>query len=169
MNAAVWFGAAIFFTIAVAPVVLTTPLLKQYVGEAWLGIVAQMILERYFILQLCCCIVAIVHQMAEWLYLGKPLHQWTMAVLSGLFVIAVADSAWLEPRLNLLHEIKYGYRRGGSSTPQQKFEAAKVFRRYHGLSQTMNLLALCGVGVLVWRVSTSNNTPRFVPANKFRS
>jgi len=72
MNAAVWFGAAIFLTFFVAPTVFS-PVLKQNLGEVWPGVIASMLLERYFVIQYFCAIIALVHAFTEWIYLGKPL------------------------------------------------------------------------------------------------
>jgi hypothetical protein len=168
MNAAVWFGAAVFLTFGTAPVFFT-PTLKTYLGEVWPGVIAAMVLERYFVLQYFCSIIAIVHLFAEWLYLGRPLHRLTTSVLATLFVIAFAGGLWMQPRLKGLHEIMHGYGRGADAAPAQREQAGKRFRALHGVSQTLNLIALCGLAIYVFRVTTPPNGPRFTPANKFRS
>src|SRR4030095_8348720 len=68
MNAAVWFGAAIFLTFFVAPTVFSH-VLKQNLGEVWPGVIASMLLERYFVIQYFCAIIALVHAFTEWIYL----------------------------------------------------------------------------------------------------
>jgi hypothetical protein len=167
MNAAVWFGAAVFFTFGVAPVVIGDTL-KKLLGEVWPGVIAMMVIERFFVVQYCCSIIALVHQFAEWLYLGKPLHRLTVLVLGTLFVFAIAGGLWLQPRLKTLHQVKYGYGPGATSTAVQRTQAARSFRILHGLSQTLNILSLCGLAIYVWRVTAAPNGPRFVPAAKFR-
>ena len=168
MNAAVWFGAAVFFTFAVGPVFFL-PVLKDNLGPVWPGVIAMMVLERYFVLQYICSILALVHLFAEWLYLGKPLHRLTTGVLAALFLIAFAGGLWMQPRLKALHELMYGYGRGTDAVPAQRDQSTKRFRALHGVSQTLNLLTLCGLAIYMWRVSTPPNGPRFVPATKFRS
>jgi hypothetical protein len=168
MNAAVWFGGAVFLTFAAAPAFFT-PTLKSYLGEVWPGVIATMVLERYFVLQYICSIIAVVHLFAEWLYLGKPLHRLTTSVLAGLFLLAFAGGLWLQPRLKTLHELMHGYGRGTEAAAAQRDQAAKRFRALHGVSQTLNLFALCGLAIYMWRVTTPPNGPRFMPAAKFRS
>jgi uncharacterized protein DUF4149 len=168
MNAAVWFGAAVFLTFVAAPVFFT-PTLKSYLGEVWPGVIASMVLEHYFVLQYICSIIALVHLFAEWLYLGKPLHRLTTSVLAALFLIAFSGGLWLQPRLKALHEVMHGYGRGMEAVAAQRDQAAKRFRALHGVSQTLNLLGLCGLAIYMWRVTTPPNGPRFVPATKFRS
>lgn len=168
MNAAVWLGAAVFFTFALAPVIFS-PVLKQYLGEVWPGVVAMMTLERYFVVQYFCSIIALVHAFAEWIYLGKPLHRITMIVLSTLTLFVFAGGLWLQPRMKLLHEVRYGYARGANTAPEGRTEAEKSFGTLHGISSTMNLIILGGLLFYVYRLSAPPNGPRFVPASKFRS
>ena len=169
INAAVWFGAAVFFAFGVAPVFFK-PELKAptALGEVWPGLLAMLVLERYFVIQYCCSIIALVHQFAEWLYLGKPLHRLTVVVLGMLFVLALAGGLWLQPRLKTLHQVKYGYGSGAASTAVQRTQAARSFRILHGLSRTLDILSICGLVIYVWRVTTPPNGPRFVPSSKFR-
>jgi hypothetical protein len=168
INAAVWFGAAVFLTFVVAPVFFT-PVLKENIGEVWPGVIAQMVFERFFVLQYICSIVAFVHMFAEWLYLGKPLNRLTTSVLVGLLLIVFAGGLWLVPRLKHLHEVKYGYRRGAGATQAQRDQAGKNFRTLHGIARTFDILALCGLAIYVFRLTTPPNGPRFTPATKFRS
>ena len=168
MNAAVWFGAAFFFTFAV-PGVVFSPVLKRFLGEVWPGVIAMMVLERYFVIQYICSIIALVHAFAEWLYLGKPLHRLTMIILASITVLVFAGGLWLQPRMKALHEARYGYARGVNSAAEEREGAKKSFRTLHGLSSTINFVALLGLGFYVWRVTTPPNGPRFVPAAKFRS
>lgn len=165
MNAAVWFGASLFFTFGVAPAFFT-PEMKQILGEVYNGVVAQMVLERYFILQYWCGGIALAHLLAEWVYLGKPLHRLTVGLLLGLFAASLLGGLWLQPKLKKLHQIKYG--RSELSTPAQKAQAGKSFSAWHGTASVINLLALGGLAVYAWRVTSPGQGPRFISANKFR-
>jgi hypothetical protein len=168
MNAAVWFGAAIFLTFFAVPAIFA-PDLKRFLGEVWQGFIATRMLERYFVLQYFCSIIALVHAFAEWIYIGKPLHRPTMIVLAALAIFVFAGGLWLEPRARMLHEVKYGYGRGVNTPVEQREQAAKSFGTLHGLSRTMNLIAVFGLAFYVWRLTTVPNGPRFVPTSKFRS
>jgi hypothetical protein len=174
MNAAVWLGAAIFFTFAAAPV-LFTPETKRLVGEAQAGIVAQMVLERYFALQYWCGSVALIHQLAEWVYLGKSLQKVTFGILLGTFGLALIGGLWLQPKLQKLHQTKYGYVKNAQgyakndTSAAQRAQADRTFAAWHGLSMVINVFVLGGLAFFLWRVANPTDGPRFVPANKFRS
>jgi hypothetical protein len=169
MNAAVWFGAAIFLTFFAAPT-LFSPVLKKDLGEVWPGVIAAMLLERYFVIQYFCSIIALVHAFTEWIYLGKPLHKPTMIVLTTITLFVFAGGLWLEPKMKALHEVKYGYGRHGVNTPvEQREQAGKSFSTLHGFSSTLNLIAVFGIAFYVWRLAAPPNGPRFVPTSKFRS
>jgi len=174
MNAAVWFGAAIFFTFATAPV-LFTPETKRLVGEAQAGIVAQMVLTRYFALQYWCGSIALIHQLAEWVYLGKTLQKVTIGILLGTFALALIGGLWLQPKLQKLHQTRYGYVKTAQgyakkeTSATQQAQAGKAFAAWHGVSMVINVLVLGGLALFLWRVANPTDGPRFVPANKFRS
>jgi hypothetical protein len=168
MNAAVWFGAAIFLTFFAAPTIFA-PDLKRFLGEVWQGFIATKLLERYFVLQYFCSIIALVHAFAEWIYVGKHLHRATMIVLTTITIFVFAGGLWLEPRMKMLHEVKYGYFRGVNTPAEQREQAAKSFSTLHGLSSTLNLITVLGLAFYVWRLTAVPNGPRFVPTSKFRS
>lgn len=167
MNAAVWFGAAVFVTFAALPTIFS-PELKP-MGEIWPGFIATMLLERYFGLQYFCSIIALVHAFTEWIYVGKPLHRPTMIILAAITVFVFAGGLWLHPRAKMLHEVKYGYGRGVNTPSEQRDLAAKSFSTLHGVANTMNLVVVLGLALYVWRLTTVPNGPRFVPTSKFRS
>ena len=174
INAAVWLGAAVFFTFG-APAMFT-PEAKTLLGEAQSGIAAMMLLTRYFALQYWCGGIAIVHQLAEWVYLGRTLQRWVLGVLAAVYLLALLGGLWLQPKLRQLHEVKYGYRkvhgqyvRDGAHTQQQRDDAAAAFRRWHGISMVFNLIIMGGLVFFTWRVANPVDVPRFIPANKFRS
>jgi hypothetical protein len=169
MNAAIWFGAAIFFTFGVAPTFFTPEfkgMLGAY-GDAWAGIIAQMVLERFFILNYWCGALALAHMLAEWVYLGKAIQRVTLIILVGAFTVGLMGGLWLQPKLKNLHAVKYSVT--GEYTDPQKLQAAKKFSFWHGISQIMNLAVMVGVGTYLWRMNYTSEGPRFVSAGKFRS
>lgn len=174
MNAAVWFGAAIFFTFAAAPALFASET-KSLITEAKAGIVAQLVLERYFALQYWCGSIALIHQLAEWVYLGKALQKVTFGILLGTFALALIGGLWLQPKLQKLHQTRYGYLKTtqgyvrNDPTAAQWAQADKAFAAWHGVSMGINVLALGGLALFLWRVANPTDGPRFVPANKFRS
>src|SRR5262245_4350950 len=88
MNAAVWLGAAIFFTLMTAPAIFS-PDMRTLLGSQnypyFSGAIAQIVIARYFVLQHWCGAIALAHLLVEWLYLGKPLDKITLGVLGGMY------------------------------------------------------------------------------------
>ncbi len=164
LNAAVWFGAALFFTFGIAPAFFTAEMKKLLGGDLYAGLVAQIILERYFVLHYCCGAIALIHQLAEWVYLGKALQRLTFGLLLSILVLNLAGGLWLKPKLSELHRIRYSPQVPAS----QRDEAARSFRSWHGVSATINLAVLAGLAFFAWRIAMPPNGPRFV-TGKFRS
>jgi hypothetical protein len=163
LNAAVWFGAALFFTFGIAPAFFTTEM-KNLFGEFYSGLIAQMVLERYFVLHYCCGAIALVHQLAEWVYLGKALQRFTFGLLLTILALNLTGGLWLKPKLSELHRIKWSQQ----ASQAHKDEAAKSFRSWHSVSMIMNLAVLAGLALFAWRIAMPPNGPRFV-TGKFRS
>lgn len=172
MNAAVWFGGSLFFTLAVAPTFFT-PEMKRLFGEAYVGLMAQAVLERYFILQYWCGAIAIVHQLAEWVYLGRALPRLSLYILAGVIGVGLAGGLWFQPKLKKLNAIQHStelYRRE-VHPPEMKAAARKSFRLWHAVSQIANGLALVGLAYFTWNVINPPDPTRFIAAStpKFRS
>ena len=162
-NAAAWFGASIFFTFSVGPAFFSEAMVKLLggtnldVGKAYAGAAVQIIIGRYFLLHLICGIIALVHLVAEWLYMGKPLQRWTLWLLLGIFALGLAGGYSVQPKLRGFHRTIYG----PESTPQQVQQAKQSFKLWHAASQALNLVILTGVTVYLWRVSTPGSGYRY--------
>ncbi len=168
-NAAVWFGAAFFLTVLAAPAVFS-PELKRLFGQAHLGLVAQAVVGAFLVLQYWCAGIAILHQLAEWVYLGKRLQRFTLGLLVVLYGLGLIEGLWLQPRMKHWHQVKYSTElyRQELYPPAQKTEAARMFKLAHGVSMAFDLVTLGGLAIYLWRLSQPANGPRFVPAAKFR-
>ena len=127
-NAAIWFGASIFFTFSVGPAFFSEKMIhlltKPYAGAA-----VQLLLERYFILHLICGILAMFHLVAEWLYMGKPLQRLTLWLLLGIFWFGLVGGFIIQPKLQGLHRVMYG----PGAAQQQRQEAQHSFALWHGV------------------------------------
>ena len=169
LNAAVWLGAAVFFTFGTGPAPFS-PEMKTLLGPNnypyFSGAIAQILIARYFHFQLVCAIVAALHLAAEWLYLGKYPPKLQVGLLIGLCAAALAGGYWLQPKLKALHATMYG-----TSTRPEMSEAAKAanrsFRAWHGVSQVVNLLLVGGLAAYLWRAANPSDPTRFVSALKF--
>ena len=155
VNAAVWFGAAIFLTFAAGPAFFSAEMLdllpRYHAGRA-----AQIVLARYFILQQVCGGIAVAHLLLEWLYAGRQPGRFGLWLLSLMVAVGLAGGLWLQPKLKHLHAVKYA----PDTTTAQKAEAGKAFGAWHGVSQTANLLLTAGVLLYFWRTVNASAVPR---------
>src|SRR5437660_6999162 len=142
MNAAVWFGAAVFFSFGIAPAFFT-PEMKRLLGEIYAGLVAQSVIERYFVLHYCCGGLALLHQLAEWVYLGKALQRLTFGLLLAILTLSLLGGFWLQPKLKELYRLEYA--KPEQVSAGERAEAKKSFRASHGVAQLINLLMLAGL------------------------
>ena len=171
LNAAVWFGAAVFFTFGIAPAFFTPEMKRLFGGPSpaadyYSGMIAQLVLSRYFALHYCCGAIALAHQLAEWVYLGKALQRLTFSVLIGVLVLNLTGGLWLKPRLSELNKVRYG--RSEQYSAAQRQQAIETFPTWHMISMLVNLGVLVGLGTFAWRIVMPANGPRFV-SGKFRS
>lgn len=167
MNAAVWFGAAVFFTLGIGPAVFSQDM-RLLLGENnfryFSGAIAQVLIARYFDLQIVCGLIALFHAFTEWLYLGRPLHRFWTGLLAGLLAVGLLGGFVLQPRIKHLHAIKYAQNRSETD----RAAAARSLSLWHGFSQTVNVLMLAGLGLYLWRVAHPASTARFVTGVKFQ-
>jgi hypothetical protein len=165
INAAIWFGAAIFFTFGGAEPGNTgelSSLLGPKNAPFFSVAIGQLITARYFHLYLACSAIAWLHLMAEWLYFGRyPKRLW-LALLVGLCLSGVVQSFWLQPRLKEWHRLRY-------SGSQLKDAAGHAYGVWHGVSTVLNVTLVCGLVVYLWGVANPPDPTRFVSATKFRS
>jgi len=120
MNAAVWFGATVFFVFSVQPAADSEQMRRligagnfPYYSEA----IGNLFALRYFHLYSACSVVALLYLIAEWLYFGKyPPRRWLLLVL-GLILLGLTRGYWLQTALNKLHDAEYG-RTTGSGRPR---------------------------------------------------
>ena len=166
VNAGVWLGAAIFFTLGAGPAFFS-PEMKALLGErayrVYSGAIAQIVIERYFILQHWCGVIALAHLFAEWLYTGKPIEKITLTLLLGLFSFGLIGGFWLQPKLKSLHATKYG-----GATQELRDQADKSFGGWHGAARVMDIVMMGGLLVYLWRNLNRVDVPRFVSTDKFR-
>ena len=167
LNAGVWFGSAIFFSFVVAGGIFSDEMRKllENFYPYYSGAIAQMLIARYFKLQLVCGVIALGHVLGENLYFGRSPRKIWLALLAGIIGLSLLGGFWLQPRLKALHTIKYSPK----SSPEAKEAATESFKTWHGISQMLNLLVMVGLGVHLCRVAAREEDTRFVGGGKFRS
>ncbi|HVY71176.1 MAG TPA: DUF4149 domain-containing protein, partial [Verrucomicrobiae bacterium] len=109
LNAAVWMGAAVFFTFFAGPAFFS-PEMSQLLPRAYAGAVAQIIIKRYFLLHIICAVVALVHLCGACLYAGRPLRKIHLYGLIALLALGLVGRFWLVPRMEAWHYVIYSGR-----------------------------------------------------------
>ncbi len=168
MNAAVWFGAAVFFALGAEPAA-SSPQMRELIGSNnfpyYSEAIGNLYATRFFRLYLVCSVLALVYLAAEWLYFGKyPPRRWLIFVLA-LVLLGLGRGYWLQPALKRLHDVRHGR----VTQADRREAAARAFQTWTTVAKTIDLALAAGLAVYVWRVANPDNPMRFVSANKFRS
>lgn len=161
VNAAIWFGASIFVLVGVPA--LFSAQLEEVLSKPHVGLAAQALLARFFILQYCCGAIALVHLVAEIFLLGRRPRPGTVGVLAMLITFSLVGGFWFQPRIHDLHFAKY------SGAMEKREQAAKSLALWHGVAQSTNLLVVLGLITYLWRVTGSTETARFASFSKKRN
>jgi len=171
MNAAIWLGGSVFFTLVAGQVPFapeTKALLVRLGPEpgAYLGgMIAQIGIAHFFTFQLICAIVALLHLAAEWLYQERRGRKFLLGLLGAMLLLTLTGDYWLRPKMQQLFKVKYAT----NYPPDQRTAAARSFGRWHGASMTVNLFMLGGLVVYMWQMSRPPDPPRFVRPQQIRS
>jgi hypothetical protein len=168
MNAAAWFGAAVLYTLAVAPGFASAEMKKLLNGDLYSGAAALIVSQNYWRIYYWCGAIAVLHQLAEWVYLSRPLKSLATYLLGLIFAIGLACGLFIQPKLETLHRGKFTRPATGSFTPEQ-LAAAKSYDSWRTTTQVLNLLALAGLTLFTWQTIHIGNGTRFAPTGKFRS
>jgi hypothetical protein len=159
VNAAIWFGATIFFAVGILPAVFSQELYTLFRETAdapfYSGAVAQLLFQRFFELQCVCGLVALFHLLAEKLYLGRALPRFGTGLVVGLFCFALIGNYLLQPHMKDLRQTRYFGR-----TQEQKERAKHSFAVWHVLSEIANLFVLGGLLVHLVRVTRPSGPVR---------
>ena len=169
-NAAIWLGAVFFCLLEVRPS-LFSPEMETLLGAGnssffpyLSGAVAQIVWTRCCEFQIVCAGIAWLHALAEWLYLGRPSRRFSFGLLAVLLALAIFGAAWVQPR------VKATLRAARHPTVQvaEREAAAKSLRAWQSSSDVLDLAAIGGLLVYLWRVANPKDAARFVSSVKFR-
>ena len=167
INAAVWLGGAIFYTLGVAPALVSQDMVNVLRPENFpffSGAISQVVLKSYFHLHLACAVLALLHLVVEWLYLGRAARGiWTYLLIT-LLGASLIGTFWLSPKLRDLHRTQHLLK----AAPGQREAAAQSFRIWQGCFQGLNVLMIAGVAVYFWRAAHPPDDLRFVGSAKIR-
>jgi hypothetical protein len=162
VNAAIWFGAGTFFAAGVLPGIFSRDL-HHIFGDAgypyYSGAVALALFKRFFVLQYICGAVALMHLVAEKLYLSRPLSKIGTALVVVIFSMGLVGGLWLQPKMEDLRQIMYSTNPG--VTTEQKEKARHSFGVWHGVSELANVLVIGGLLVHLLRVTRPPDSGRY--------
>lgn len=168
LNASLWLGACIYHLLGAAPVLSSdsVELLLGPVNAPFFSTAIRHVLDqRFFRFQLVFALVAWVHILAMWLYMGRtPKRAW-QGLLAALVLLTLLQMFAVQPKLESTHLIRYSRQ----ATPQMRAAAAGSFRAWHSFAILLSLLQVAGLAGYYWRVASPPEAARFVSAVKFRS
>lgn len=166
MNAAVWLGTTVFFTFGANPACFSPNITNMFSAGSdsyYPNVIAQAIMTKYYAISLACAVVALLHFLCKWLYMGRPNRKFSSMLLISLFVITLIGSNAIQPALAKLNERRF-------KAPQQ-VERQSAMRSFHILNVVMeicNILVIGGLVVYTWRIANPSDTLRFVNPVQFR-
>jgi hypothetical protein len=166
MNAAVWLGTAIFFTFGAEPACFSADMrtaLGITADSYYPGAMAGVVMSRYYHVTLACGVVALLHLLAEWMYMGRPTRKFSFGLVAGLFALTLIGGNAIQPALVRLNKKHYT-----AAQPADRESAAKSFRVLNATSRVFNVLIIGGLILYVWRVGSPSDTLRFVRPVQFR-
>jgi hypothetical protein len=167
MNAAVWLGTAIFFTFGAEPACFS-PEMRAALGVTnpsyFPGAIATVVMTRYYHITLACGVVALLHLLAEWFYMGRPGRKFSLGLLVALFLLTFIGSNAVQPALVHLNRKHYT-----AAQTVDRDSAGKSFRILHVAGRALNILIIGGLILYTWRVGAPSDRLRFVHPVQFRS
>jgi hypothetical protein len=165
MNAAVWFGGTLFFTVAISPFFSGSELVR-ILSETYSTLAGHLLADRYYALQYWCGALAVAHLLAEWVYLGRALQRLTLWALIAAFLLGFVGGLVIHPRIKHYHQHRYG--RAEAFTPAQKAQGTRSYGVWTKTAFGFQVVALGCIAIYTWRMLNPPVGPRFVPTNKFR-
>ena len=171
MNAAIWFGSAVFILIA-AQVFFSEDVRSTPLGRFWPGVMVSFVFQRFFLVQCVCGIIAIAHQLAEWVYLGRGMQRWLLALLGVLLLVGLIEGLAIQPRIRAMNLTRHSLNEKYAPhrfTPAEIARAQAGFTTWHRVSFIIGITATVALGVFFWKIVNPGDNARFVRSTKFRS
>jgi hypothetical protein len=168
MNAAVWLGGGFFLMFGTSPAI-SSPAMQALLGDRYFSYfsagIENIALARFYHFEIVCALIAFLHLIAEWLYLGRPSRRrFSVSLLVAFFLVAFIGSNVLQPRLRALHTTTFSR----SAQPAERQAAARSYRVWDVVTAILNYAVMGGLVVYLWRVANPSDTPRFISSVKFR-
>lgn len=167
LNAGIWLGGNVFFAMVISPALDSNQLktvipIKSFAYFA--PEIGHVFLSFFFQFSIVCALIALLHLLMEWLYLGRPSRKLSFGLLFALLLFGLVGANWLQPRLVRLHNLRYS----ASAPTTERESAAKSYRTWHYSLVLLDWCAIGGLLIYFWRITNTSQTPRFVSSVKFR-
>ena len=166
-NAAIWVGGSVFFSF-LAGSVFFSPEVKQFTPPPYNGLVAQAMLERFFLLHYICGSAAIGHLLVEWFFKQGPFPKRPIIYIATLILLALIGGKWISPDLKIWHQQRYQFQIKTEGNPPMienkpyskeiRQNAKLKFSIWHGISQTVNLIMLIMLTWYFWKLVHPSNS-----------
>ncbi|MAZ12806.1 MAG: hypothetical protein CMO71_08370 [Verrucomicrobiales bacterium] len=166
-NIAVWVGGSVFFSF-LAGSVFFSPEVTRFTPPPYNGLVAQAMLERFFMLHYICGILGIAHLLIECFIKQGTFPKKGIIYVGLLLLLAIIGGKLISPNLNLWHQQKYQFQiKTEGEPPMIEFkpyakeirQTAKLkFTVWHGISQTVNLIMLLMLLFYFWKLVHPTNS-----------
>lgn len=160
MNAAVWLGTAVFFTFGAEPASFSADMrgVLGITGESYYpGAIAGVVMTRYYYIMLACSLVSLLHFLAGWMYMGRPMQKHSFGLLAAMFVLLIICSNAIEPSMNRLNRKHYT-----ATQIDDRESAGRSFRILHVTTRVLNVFIIGGLAFYAWRVASPSETRRTI-------
>jgi hypothetical protein len=127
------------------------------------GAVSGVVMSGYYHVTLACGVIALLHFLAGWFYMGRPQRMFSFGLVAGLFFLALIGSSSVHPALVRLNRQHYT-----AAQAAERESAGKSFRILRVAGIALNVLIIGGLVVYVSRVSSASDTLRFMRPVQFR-
>lgn len=164
VNAGIWLGSAVCFTVVVGPAFFS-PEMLGIVPRPYAARAVEVVIGRLYSFQMLCAFVALLHLAVEYFQQPRPPSRFHVGLLTVLLGLNLAGTFWLLPAMHQLEATRYSTQ----TTVEEKAAAAQRFAFWHGTSQVVNLGVLAALGFHLWRLTRPAEKPRFSSFSKFRS
>jgi hypothetical protein len=132
-------------------------------GSYFPGAILGVVMSHYYALMMACAVVALLHFLAEWLYMGRPRRKFSFGLVAALFILTLIGSHAIQPNLVRLNRNHYT-----AAQAAERELAGRHFRVLHVTGILLNVLIMGGLVVYVSRVSSTSDTLRFMRPVQFR-
>lgn len=164
MNAAVWLGGSLYHLLAVAPA-FSSAGITWLIGDFYSGGVGLLVWQRFYALHYLCIGVALLHLVAEWVYLGRGISRLNGVTLCLLLSLTLAGNY----QLDRVVAPAYFNRSNPKVASTERARAERVYPLWRMVWNTTNLALELGILFFTVRTLTIIQGPRFTTQTKFRT